>query len=321
MVHPSDMNSSSQAGTAAGRSASTLRRAIWRGSGIIAPPLVTLVLLIWAASAVETYVLKPVEGMVRAGFAWATSEIRANIPPGSTPLDPANPRAGFVHEGETYVLAPAGGRYLPQRIITRVDSRLDDLPRDLPPPRTARAYYEAYITLRYLPRWLTIPVVLIALLSALYVIGRFFGVGIGRILVNSVERVINRLPIVRNVYSSVKQVTDFVLSERELEFTRVVLLEYPRVGIWTMAFVTGDGIPQLGKILGDEIVSIFVPTSPVPMTGFTMNVRKRDLIDVDVSVDQAVQFMVSCGVVCPAPPVTPYRPQTVLLPPAREQGV
>jgi len=112
---------------------------------------------------------------------------------------------------------------------------------------------------------------------------------------------------VRNLYSSVKQVTDFVLTEREIEFTRVVAIEYPRVGIWSLGFVTSDSLPPLKSALNEDIVSVFVPTSPMPMTGFTVNVRRRDALELELTIDQAVQFIVSCGVVCPAPPVTTLR--------------
>ena len=78
-------------------------------------------------------------------------------------------------------------------------------------------------------------------------------------------------------------------------------LEYPRVGIWTLGFVTSESLPPLRKALNEDLVSVFIPTSPMPMTGFTINVRKREVIDMELTIDQAVQFIVSCGVVCPPP--------------------
>ncbi|MEM7474991.1 MAG: DUF502 domain-containing protein, partial [Planctomycetota bacterium] len=84
-----------------------------------------------------------------------------------------------------------------------------------------------------------------------------------------------------------------------IEFTRVVAVEYPRVGIWTLGFVTSESLPALKGALNEELVSIFIPTSPMPMTGFTINVRKREIVDMELTIDQAVQFIVSCGVVTP----------------------
>ncbi|MFO1063138.1 MAG: DUF502 domain-containing protein [Pirellulales bacterium] len=302
----------------AGSQTSPLRRAIWRGSAIIAPPLVTLVLLIWVGSAIDSYVLIPLESTVRSSLVWAINDIRDVPPAGAVPIDANDPEVGFEIKGVKYVRAPAGERYIPEYIRATVDSRLDRLPTDLATPRTARNYYEAYVTLTLLPRSLTIPVFLLVLLTALYVVGRFFAFGLGRMIVTLIERIIHRLPIVRNIYSSVKQVTDFVLSDRDLEFTRVVLVEYPRVGVWSIAFVTGDGIPQLSGLLSEEVVSAFIPASPVPMTGFTIVVRKRDIIDLDMSVDQAVQFLISCGVVCPPAAAVTLRAHGMLLPPVSD---
>ncbi len=286
---------------------SSLRRAIWRGSGIIAPPLVTLLLLIWIASAVEQYVLFPLEGAARYVLVRATSDIKSSPPAEASLLVDDAPERGFIHEGWKYVQPPIGRQYLPEYIIGYVDARIDQLPQDMQRPLSATNYYSAYVKLQYMPRWFTIPLLLLVLLSVLFFVGRFLAAGVGRLFVNGFERVVNQLPVVRNLYSSVKQVTDFVLSERDIEFTRVVALEYPRIGTWSLGFVTSDSIPHLRQALGEEMVSVFVPTSPMPMTGFTVNVRKRDALDLELTIDQAVQFIVSCGVVCPAADVRRLR--------------
>jgi uncharacterized membrane protein len=279
---------------------SSWRRAVWRGSSIIAPPLVTLLLLIWIMSAVEQYVLLPLESAARTMLVWTTSDILETPPVGADLLVEDAPEKGFRYEGVKYVQPPIGRKFLPDYIIGRVDANLDMLPAQMQRPLSASNYYNAYVKLRYMPRWFTIPLLLLLLLSVLFFVGRFLAAGVGRIFVNALERIVNQLPVVRNLYSSVKQVTDFVLTERDIEFTRVVAVEYPRVGIWSLGFVTSDSLPQLRSALGEEMVTIFVPTSPMPMTGFTINVRKREAIDLELTIDQAVQFIVSCGVVCPA---------------------
>lgn len=289
------------------RPRSGLQRAIWRGGSIIAPPLVTLLLLIWIASGVEQYVLLPLESAGRAIIVWTTSEIVPAPPAASQLLDSDDQSKGFSYEGLEYVQAPLGGKYLPKYVVQWVDHHLDILPTTMQNPSSATAYYHAYVKLRYMPRWFTIPLLLLVLLSVLFFVGRFLAAGVGRFFVTAFERVINQLPVVRNLYSSVKQVTDFVLSEREIEFTRVVAIEYPRVGIWSVGFVTSDSLLPLRDALGEEMVSVFVPTSPMPMTGFTVNIRKREAIDMELTIDQAIQFIVSCGVVCPPPPASRVR--------------
>ncbi|MEO8268914.1 MAG: DUF502 domain-containing protein [Aureliella sp.] len=289
------------------KSSSPLRRAIWRGSSIIAPPLVTLLLLIWIASAVEQYVLFPLETAGRTLLVWTTADIKSEPPPAAELNNKDDEGQGFTYEGLSYVRAPLGGKFLPEHVVGWVDAHLDLLPRDMQNPLSATNYYQAYVRLRYMSRWLTVPLLLLILLSVLYFVGRFLAAGVGRFFVTGFEQILNQLPVVRNVYSSVKQVTDFVLTEREIEFTRVVAIEYPRVGIWSLGFVTSDSIPQLKAALNEEIATVFVPTSPMPMTGFTVNIRKRETVELELTIDQAIQFIVSCGVVCPLPPNTKIR--------------
>jgi uncharacterized membrane protein len=281
---------------------SPLRRAIWRGTSIIAPPLVTLLLLIWIASAVEQYVLLPLEVGARTVLVWTTADIWVNPPPVAAMVDDSDITKGFSYQGTDYVQAPLGGKFLPDYVVGYVNANLDKLPRDMQNPLSAKNYYQAYVKVRFMSRWVTIPLLLLALLSVLFFVGRFLAAGVGRFFVTGLERLLNQLPIVRNLSSSVKQVTDFVLTEREIEFTRVVAVEYPRVGIWSLGFVTGDSLPPLRAALDEDVVSVFIPTSPMPMTGFTINVRKRETLELELTVDQAVQFIVSCGVVCPLPP-------------------
>jgi uncharacterized membrane protein len=110
---------------------------------------------------------------------------------------------------------------------------------------------------------------------------------------------LGRLPVVSNVYSSVKQVTDFFLSERNLEYNRVVAVEYPRRGIWSLGFVTSDSFLELTAAAGEPLLTVLMPTSPMPMTGFTVNVPRSEVLDLNVTLDQAFQFCLSCGVLVP----------------------
>ena len=123
--------------------------------------------------------------------------------------------------------------------------------------------------------------------------------GIGRFFLHYVETIITQLPIIRNVYSSLKQVTDFAFNENEMSFSSIVAVEYPRKGIWSMGFVTGEGMREIRDAAGEPILTVLMPTSPMPATGFTISVPKSETIDLNITIDQAVQFCVSCGVVIP----------------------
>jgi uncharacterized membrane protein len=282
---------------------SPLRRAILRGCAIIAPPLITLLLLIWIATAVEDYVLRPLEIAGRTLLVWAAQDILEAPPEGSEFVSADNPALGFKYAGKNYVQPPSNRRFIPESVLVYVNNNIDYLPSDMQEPKTSIAYYHAYVRMVFMPRWITFPLLLLVLFSTLFFVGRFLAAGVGRMFVNIFERAISSLPVVRNLYSSVKQMTDFVLTERDIGFTRVVAIEYPRPGIWVLAFVTSESMPTLERATGEEISALFLPTSPMPMAGFSVNCRKRDLIDLDMTIDQAVQYIVSCGVVCP-PPVT-----------------
>ena len=107
---------------------SSLQRALWRGCSIIAPPLVTLLLLIWIASAVEQYVLLPLETATRTVLVWTTADILDEIPQGASYVDAEDPTKGFNYEGTTYVQPPIGKSFLPRNVIGKVDANLDRLP-------------------------------------------------------------------------------------------------------------------------------------------------------------------------------------------------
>jgi uncharacterized membrane protein len=102
---------------------------------------------------------------------------------------------------------------------------------------------------------------------------------------------------VRNVYSASKQISDFLFSQREFEFTRIVAVEFPRKGIWSVGFVTGEGLPQVRDSVPEPLLTVLIPYSPLPITGCTIVVRKSECIDLDITFDQACEYIVSCGVV------------------------
>ena len=126
-----------------------------------------------------------------------------------------------------------------------------------------------------MPRSWVLPVFLIVFLTVLYFLGRLFTFGIGRWLVRQFDRAIMRIPLVNKVYGGVKQVTDFAFEEREIEFNRVVAIEYPRKGIWSLGFVTGNSMKEIAEFTGEPMLSVLMPTSPMPMTGFTVTVSRK----------------------------------------------
>lgn len=281
-----------------------VRRAVLRGLGVVLPPLLTIVVLIWAWNAIENYVLRPVELGMRSALVWGLADIREEIPEGAVRNDDPDKNAkrvrGFTYDGLSYVPDPTGRRYLPGYVVQEVDSEVDYFGVSALPPTTAVAYWDRYVQLRYMPRSVVVPVFLIVFLSLLYFLGRLFTGGIGRWFLATFDATILRIPIVNKVYGSVKQITDFAFDDRQIEFNRVVAIQYPREGIWSLGFVTGNSMREISEASGEPMLSVLMPTSPMPMTGFTVTIRRSEAIDLDLTIDEAIQFIVSCGVVVPS---------------------
>jgi uncharacterized membrane protein len=108
-------------------------------------------------------------------------------------------------------------------------------------------------------------------------------------------------PFLRQVYPYVKQVTDFLLTQEEQTkmFSRVVAVEYPRKGIWSVGYATGSGIRKIVEGQEKEFVTILIPTAPTPLSGFVIMVPKEDTIDLDMSIEEALRFIISAGVIAP----------------------
>ncbi len=277
------------------------RRAVLRGLGVVLPPLLTIVLLIWAWNLIESYVLRPTELLIRRGIVlYIENRDDGTFTADNIPVQDDDHSDGFTYEGTRYVPDPATGRqFIPGYVVKKVDENLSYFGPNAIRPTSGHAYWHRYVQLVWMPRSIVVPVFLIVFLTALYFLGRLFTFGMGRWFVRQFDAAILRIPVVNKVYGGVKQVTDFAFSEREIEFNRVVAIQYPREGIWSLGFVTGNSMREIAEISGEPMLSVLMPTSPMPMTGFTVTVRRSEAIDLDLTVDEAIQFVVSCGVVVP----------------------
>ncbi len=121
----------------------------------------------------------------------------------------------------------------------------------------------------------------------------------GRRLIQFWESLLDRIPFVRSIYSSVKQVTQTILSDDGETFNEVLLFEYPRKGIWTLCFKTSDSPEAFNKATDQDLVTVFVPTTPNPTSGFILFVPKSDVTKLDIDVEDALKLVMSLGVVTP----------------------
>ncbi|HTQ38451.1 MAG TPA: DUF502 domain-containing protein [Pirellulales bacterium] len=266
------------------------RTAVLRGLGVVAAPLLTLVILLWIVRTVDYYILEPVLNATRDLVVREWADIRTQLSDAQATSDPSV----VVSDGKEYKRLESD-QFIPLSVYSTVMKRS---PGEAP-PESGQEAYRRWLDVTYLRPWIVGPVFLVVFVLLMYVLGILFAAGLGRAFWGWFEQGIGRLPLVRAVYSSAKQVTNYVFSDRELDFTRVVAVEYPCRNVWSLAFVTNEGMNDVQTVAGMPMVTILLPTSPVPVSGYTMLVPKSDVLDVEMTVEQAVEYIVSCGVVLP----------------------
>ena len=218
-------------------------------------------------------------------------------PESSRPESVRSGRIGFGARLRTYFLAGILATapvcltvYIAWRFITWVDEGVFAL---LPPE---------YNPETYLP--FSIPGIgLIIALVGVTLIGAITAGLLGRLLRQLMEAVVNRLPIIRTIYNLSKQVSETALANRAQAFRECALVEYPRKGSWTVGFITGTTAKEFEVLTGEEMVNVFVPTTPNPTSGFLMFMPRREVHILDMSVEDALKLVISLGLVLPSAPL------------------
>lgn len=140
---------------------------------------------------------------------------------------------------------------------------------------------------------------IVILIVALTIIGALTRGLLGRWVVHTGERVLARMPVVRNVYSALKQIFETVLAQQSRAFREAVLVEYPRRGIWAIGFITGRTEGEVQNLTEEEVVNVFLPTTPNPTSGFLLFVPRKDLVHLSMTVEEAIKMVISGGIVTP----------------------
>lgn len=152
-------------------------------------------------------------------------------------------------------------------------------------------------------RWTQAPQSLVGFLLAMvlvYILGRVLASFLGRKTWSYFERTVQRIPGFKQVYPYIKQVTEFLFAERKISLTsRVVAVPYPRKGIWSIGLLTGSGFRQIQEETNEELVTIFIPSSPTPITGYVIYVKRSEVIELPITLEEAIRFTVSGGVIVP----------------------
>jgi hydroxymethylbilane synthase len=278
--------------------AQDFRRFFLRGLAIVLPPILTVWILFQLWLFLDQHIGNPANSWVRKGVAYFTAE--------SYPEPPT--KTGYVRLGENgpYVLEAVAWVTVarrPSSFMPRDPNQVHDLIQKAIQndqlPNSPLELYERFIFYEYYQPWHLSFIGLLFAAVAIYFAGRFLATFIGGSLWQLAEHTLFRLPVVRAVYPHVKQFIDFLLSDRPLQYNRVVAVEYPRRGVWSLGLVTGEGIADLEIRLGQELLTVFVPYSPTSMTGYAITVPRSEVLDLSVSVDEAIRFVVSGGVIRP----------------------
>jgi uncharacterized membrane protein len=145
----------------------------------------------------------------------------------------------------------------------------------------------------------------VALIALLWLTGLFVANIFGQWFLRQWNALLHRIPIVKTLYSSVKQVSDTLFSSNGNAFREAVLVQYPRAGSWTIAFITGAPAGEVAQHLATPHVSVYVPTTPNPTSGFFLMMPRTEVVALHMSVDEALKYIISMGVVVPPPPAPP----------------
>ena len=140
---------------------------------------------------------------------------------------------------------------------------------------------------------------IILALSILLLTGMLAANLFGRRFVEIWERILNKIPLVRSIYSSIKQISNTIFDPSGKSFRKVVMLQYPRKGLWSIGFLTNDNVGDEMSAVDDRLVAVFIPTTPNPTSGFIIMTRNDEITELNISVEEGFKFIISMGVIIP----------------------
>ena len=140
---------------------------------------------------------------------------------------------------------------------------------------------------------------IILALSILLLTGMLAANLFGRRFVEIWERILNKIPLVRSIYGSIKQISNTIFDPSGKSFRKVVMLQYPRKGLWSIGFLTNDNVGDEMSAVDDQLVAVFIPTTPNPTSGFIIMTRNDEITELNISVEEGFKFIISMGVIIP----------------------
>lgn len=261
--------------------AGDFKRFFVRGLAILLPSILTLWILWQGYLFLDRQVAEPINRGIRAGILLV---LPSRVPDRSLP-------PWFVVSGEEVsrfkVAMEKSGSLEAQRLLKLTDAELTAEIR----AQNFKAYWDQHWYFRFIGLFVAV--------TLIYLAGRVLGGFIGRKLYRHVESFMTRIPVFKQVYPHVKQVVEMIFGEKQMAFKRVVLVEYPRRDIWSIGFVTSAGMKSIGEVTGGRVLTVFIPSTPTPFTGFTITVPESQAVDIPLSIDEALRFVLTGGVLVP----------------------
>ncbi|MFG0292761.1 MAG: DUF502 domain-containing protein [Phycisphaerales bacterium JB050] len=253
-----------------------------RGLVILLPSLLTLAILLWAYNFLKTNIAEPIN--------WAVRQVVIQAVPQIYEHEIDRPSWYLVDREEISERMPRNYR------------NVADLPDGVRRTIVSTVRTEQF-TQYWKDRWYLQGIGFVVAITGVYLAGVLVGNYLGRRLYLRFESWLIRIPIIKQVYPSVKQIVDFLIGEDNSSKLptsgRVVLVEYPRKGIYTVGLLTGGTLKSIERIAGEPSVTVFIPSSPTPFTGYTINLASSEVYPIDISFDEAIRFVVSAGVLVP----------------------
>jgi uncharacterized membrane protein len=260
------------------------KRFFGRGLGVLLPSVLTLWILVKAYQFIDSTIAQPINSGVRTAIiesAQRTEQVGRHFEPTIEDIDLEIARRKTERGKDT------------DATVVRNDLMA----------RNVREWWNEWSVLL---DWIGI---LVAVLSV-YFAGRLVGGFVGRRVYRRLESIITSVPVFKQVYPYVKQVVDFLFADdKPIQFNRVVVVEYPRQGIWSVGLVTGSTMRSIEEAAG-EAVTVFIPSSPTPFTGYTITVPRDEVRELPISIDEALRFTISGGVLVPPAEAVPDRDTT-----------
>ncbi len=264
---------------------SDFRKFFGRGLAILLPTVLTLWLLWQAAMFVFAAVAEPINRGIRLGTMRVMPDLFA---------PEAGPRRWYnIEQPQWWHVSPTAiDRYQGARQARGLEP--------LGEPIAARDIRRERFRELWGQHWYLEGTGLVVAIVLIYFAGLLVTNFLGRKFYSYFERSISKVPVFKQVYPHVKQVVDMVMGDKPMAFKRVVMVQYPRAGIWTLGFVTSGGFREARRTsTNEDVITVFIPSTPTPFTGWVINLSARDVIDMDITIDQALRFVITGGMLTP----------------------